>query len=107
VISTNYELQTDLPLTQDGALEPEDPNVQQGVGGTLPASRYEVEESRPLHMGRYPMETIKRVDEPTTLIIREEIQRVPKRGDFFMRAGAGDIGEAAKREYGAATGDAN
>jgi len=98
VISTNYELQTDLPLAQDGSLEPDDPDVEQGVGGTLPASRYEVEESRPVHLGRYPMETIKRVDEPTTLIIREEIQRVPKRGDFFTRAAAGDLGEAAKRE---------
>ena len=28
---------------------------------------------RPLHMGRYPMEKIKRVDEPTTLIIEDEV----------------------------------
>jgi len=69
-----------------------------GVGGTLPEWRYETEESRPLHLGRYPMETLKRVDEPTTLVIREEIQRIPKRGDFFKRAAAGDLGETAKRE---------
>jgi ferredoxin len=98
VISTAYELQADLPLAQDGALEPADPDVREGVGGTLPTSRYVGEESRPLHLGPYPMETIKRVDEPTTLIIREEIQRIPKRGDFFTRAAAGDMGEAAKRE---------
>jgi ferredoxin len=44
------------------------------------------------------METIKRVAEPTTLVLREEIQRVPKRGDFFKRAEAGDLGEKARRE---------
>src|SRR5208282_2473258 len=69
-----------------------------GEGGTLPAWRYEVENARPMHWGRYPMETIKRVDEPTTLVIRQEIRRVSKRGDFFTRALAGDLGEAAKRE---------
>ena len=98
VVTTEYELKPDLPLAQDGPLEPDDPDVRLGTGGTLPASRYDEEESRPVHLGRYPMETIKRVDEPTTLIIRNEIQRVPKRGDFFMRAAAGDLGEAAKRE---------
>jgi ferredoxin len=97
-ISTDYELEPDLPLAQDGPLEPDDPDVRLGLGGTLAASRYDLEESRPVHLGRYPMETLRRVDEPTTLIIRSEIQRVPKRGDFFMRAAAGDLGEAAKRE---------
>jgi ferredoxin len=98
VVSCDYELKPDLPLAHDGPLEPDDASVQMGVGGTLPAWRYETEESRPLHLGRYPMETIKRIDEPTTLVIREEIQRIPKRGDFFKRAAAGDLGEAAKRE---------
>jgi ferredoxin len=87
-----------LPLASDGPLEAQDADVVQGVGGTLPASRYQEEESRPMHLGRYPLETIKRVDEPTTLVIREEIQRVPKRADFFTRALAGDMGEVVKRE---------
>jgi ferredoxin len=98
VVSTDYALAADVPLAQDGALEPSDAEVAAGVGGTLPASRYQQEESRPMHFGRYPMETIKRVPEPTTLVIREEIGRVPKRGDFFTRALAGDLGEAPKRE---------
>jgi ferredoxin len=98
VVSCVYELESDLPLAQDGPLEPDDAAVKMGVGGTLPEWRYETEESRPLHLGRYPMETLKRVDEPTTLVIREEIQRIPKRGDFFKRAAAGDLGETAKRE---------
>jgi ferredoxin len=39
------------------------------------------------------MERIKRVDEPTTLVLREEIRRMPKRADLFTRALAGDLGE--------------
>jgi ferredoxin len=97
-VSTDYALAADLPLAQDGPLEPEDAEVAQGIDGTLPASQYAEEEARPMHLGRYPMETIKRVAEPTTLIIREEIGRVPKRADFFTRALAGDMGEAPKRE---------
>ncbi len=31
---------------------------------------------RAMHLGRFPMEKIKRVAEPTTLIIDEEVQRV-------------------------------
>ncbi len=34
----------------------------------------------------------------STLILRDEIVRVPKRGDFFKRAQAGDLGEKAQRE---------
>ena len=41
--------------------------------------------NRPLHMGRFPMEKIKQVDEPTTLITGD-IKRVPKRAGFFVRA---------------------
>ena len=98
VVSTEYELAVDLPLAETGPLEPDDPAVQMGVGGTLPAWRYDVESSRAVHLGRYPMEGIERVREPTTLIVREEIQRVPKRADFFKRAAAGDLGDAAQRE---------
>jgi len=42
------------------------------------------------------METLKRVPEPTTLILREEIVRNSKRADLFTRALAGDLGEKAK-----------
>ena len=98
VVSTDYALAPDMPLAQEGPLEPDDPEVALGVGGTLPAARYAEDELRPMHLGRYPMEMLKRVPEPTTLVIREEIGRVPKRGDFFTRAQAGDLGEAAQRE---------
>lgn len=53
--------------------------------------------NRPLHLGPYRMEKIKRVDAPTTLIIEDEVKRVPKRGDGFERATRGDYGEQQQR----------
>jgi ferredoxin len=97
-VTTSYGFQPDAPLAADAELHPADPDIYMGVGGTRPAWEYEEEEKRPLHFGRYPMETIRRVAEPTTLVIREEIQRLSKRADFFKRAEAGDIGERAQRE---------
>lgn len=50
------------------------------------------------HLGKYPMETIKRVDHPTTRIDADRIPRVPLRGAFFTRPFFGDLGERAKTE---------
>jgi ferredoxin len=97
-VTTSYRLGTDLPLAQDAVLHPRDPDIYVGVDGTRPGWEYDEEESRPVHMGRYPMETIKHVATPTTLVIREEIARLPKRADFFQRAEAGDMGERPQRE---------
>jgi ferredoxin len=44
------------------------------------------------------MEKIKRVDQPTTLVLRDEIKRMPKRADLFSRALAGDLGEKPQQE---------
>ena len=41
---------------------------------------------KPPHLGKYPMEKIKRVDKTTTLIIEDEIKRVPMRANGFFRA---------------------
>ena len=38
------------------------------------------------------------MSEPTTLIMADEIPRVPKRAEFFARARAGDLGDKAHRE---------
>ncbi len=95
-VSTEYAIAADLPLSPDADLYPADPDIYMGTDGTLPGWRYAEEEKRPLHLGRYPMETIKRVDQPTTLVIENEIGRVSKRGDFFSRALAGDMGERPK-----------
>ena len=53
--------------------------------------------NRPKHLGKYPMEWIKRVDHPTTLIT-ENIKRVAKRADFFVRAFHQDLGSKPGRE---------
>ena len=49
-------------------------------------------------MSRYPMEWVKRVEKPTTLILEDEVPRVPKRAAFFERARFGDLGAKAERE---------
>ena len=45
---------------------------------------------RPLHLGAYPMEKIKRVEKTTTLIIDDEVKRTPARANGFIRARFGD-----------------
>jgi reductive dehalogenase len=52
---------------------------------------------RPMHLGAFPMEKLKRVDVPTTLITGD-IKRVPKRADGFVRAFFGDLGPKPKTE---------
>ena len=52
---------------------------------------------RPMHMGKFPMEKIRRVDKPTTLIT-DDVKRVPKRAGFFVRAFYGDLGKKPGEE---------
>lgn len=97
-VSCSYAMACDAPLAATGPLEPQDAAVLMGLDGSLPAWWATEQEQRPLHLGRYPMEKIKRVPQPTTAVFRDLIQRVPKRGDFFKRAAAGDMGAKAKEE---------
>ena len=98
VVTTNYELACDAPLVASGPLEPDDPAVRMGKAGTRPHWWDAELDRRPLHLGRYPMEKIPRSQKPSTLVLAGEIRRIPKRGDFFKRAQAGDLGEKAQRE---------
>ena len=50
------------------------------------------------HLGKYPMETVKRVDKRTTRIYAENILQVLLRGAFFTRPFFGDLGARAKEE---------
>jgi ferredoxin len=95
VVTTSYEMAADLPLA---ALDWPTAEAYMGKPGTRPGWTEAEEAKRPLHMGRYAMEKIKRVDEPTTLVLRDEIKRMPKRADLFTRALAGDLGEKPARE---------
>ena len=52
---------------------------------------------RPMHLGKYPMETIKRVEHPT-IRISDQVPRVSKRAHIFVRARHGDLGPKPQRE---------
>ena len=95
VVTTDYEVEPDLPLA---SLDWPGIEAYMGTGGTRPGWTEAEEGKRPLHLGRYEMERIKRVDEPTTLVLRDEIKRMPKRADLFSRALAGDLGEKPQKE---------
>ncbi len=98
VVTTDYPLEVDLPIAPAASLDWPDESAYMGTAGTRPGFEDAELAQRPVHMGRYPMERIKRADQPTTLILRDEIQRVPKRADLFTRALAGDLGERPKKE---------
>jgi ferredoxin len=98
VVTTGYAMAADLPLAPDAPLGWPDSDAYLGTAGTRPGFEDEELARRPLHLGRWPMERIPRVDEPTTLVQRQEIQRVPKRADLFTRALAGDLGARAQQE---------
>ena len=66
-------------------------------------ARWTQRTGRPLHLGRYPMEKIKRVPQPTTRIT-DDVPRMPKRANFFVRSGKGDLGEKQQREVRRFTG---
>ncbi|MEM7092439.1 MAG: 4Fe-4S dicluster domain-containing protein [Actinomycetota bacterium] len=96
VVTTDMELDPDAPLAKRGRLA-ELRSTQAigwllGRGGTRAGFGRLNGDHRPLHRGRYPMERIKRVQEPTTLIIPEEVRRVPVRAGGFPRAAHGDMG---------------
>jgi len=102
VVSTEMEIAADAPLAPRGLRDEfrstRSPAWMLGVGGTRAGFGRLNGDHRPLHMGRYPMERIRRVDEPTTLIIPEEIQRVPVRAGGFPRAAHGDMGPKFQKD---------
>ncbi len=89
-ISTSLAMEPDLPLAGDS-------------GARRRAARQTPFAKREFRKGPHPFETIRRVDQPTTLIDGHRVPRFPKRADFFARALFGDLGEqvqeAAKGGY--------
>jgi reductive dehalogenase len=95
-VTTDYALATDLPLAPDarvGRLR-----YWFGINGATSGRERNRQANRATHLSRYPMEQVKRVDEPTTLILADEVPRVPKRAEFFMRSRMGDLGPKAQQE---------
>ncbi len=98
VVTTDLDIACDVPIAADESLDWPDTEAWLGVGGTRPGFEDDDLAQRPVHLGRSPMERIRRVAQPTTMIDRARIQRVPKRADLFTRALAGDLGPRAQQE---------
>jgi reductive dehalogenase len=96
-VSTDYALAVDLPLRAD-ALRAGGLRYWWGINGAQSGRERKRRARRPSHLSAYPMETVKRVERPTTLILDDEVPRVPKRAAFFQRALHGDLGDKAKKE---------
>ena len=105
-VSTSLHMEIDSPLA-DGCgksgLRSHGPAWHVGLGSERRAGTSIPFEGREYRKGPHPFESIKRVDEPTTLIDGNRIPRFPKRSDFFARSLFGDLGkpvqEAAKGAY--------
>jgi reductive dehalogenase len=105
VVTTDYVVAADAPLAPEtfaSRWRSHGPAWWLGLGDTRAGWRRINggldHPHRPLHLGPAPLEKIKRVPEPTTLVIAHEISRQPKRANFFTRALMGDLGEKAKHE---------
>lgn len=96
VVSTNYELATDTPFKQGSRINQF--SHWRGINGAMSSREINRRKKRQSHLSRYPMEQVKRVERPTTLILDDEVPRVPKRAAFFARAAHGDLGAKAKKE---------
>lgn len=97
VVTTDYQLAIDTPLAS---------NVKRakglaywlGFGGSVPGIEWNRRAKRASHLSAYPLEQVRRVDRPTTVIIDDEVPQVSKRAEFFERAARGDLGEKSKIE---------
>ena len=98
-VTTDMALEADLPLAKKRFLEG---GVAWwlGAGGTETRWSRAAARRRPGEWGRYPMESVRRVPEATTLIIDDEVPRMPKRSNGFYRGKKGDFGEKVAREFG-------
>ncbi len=97
VVTTDYELATDRPL-HASALHAKGLAYWLGINGAQSGRERNRQNKRAMHLSRFPMETVKRVARPTTLILDDEVPQVPKRAAFFQRALHGDLGDKAKAE---------
>ena len=97
VVTTDYALATDLPL-HASALNAKGLAYWFGRNGAQSGRERNRQRKRATHLSRFPMEQVKRVERPTTLILDDEVPRVSKRAAFFQRALHGDLGDKAKIE---------
>ncbi|MEO8144485.1 MAG: reductive dehalogenase domain-containing protein [Betaproteobacteria bacterium] len=98
IVTTSEPLAADLPLSGKQSLLEGGLGWWLGSGGSETWWERWLASRRPSDGSRFPMEDIKRVPKTTTLILEDEVPRVPKRANFFTRALNGDLGEKAQRE---------
>jgi len=98
VVTTTMALADDGPLARGAAGGARDFKWWLGAGGTRPGFEGRPFSGRPFQLGPYPMETVERVSQPTTLIDAPNVPRVPKRHDMFVRAAIGDLGNKARHQ---------
>lgn len=99
VVTSDYALNTDVPLHRS-ARKARDLNYYLGLSGAVSGLERWRRRRRPSHLGPYPVESLKRVDKPTTVIFEDEVPRVPSRANFYLRAGLGDLSDKTKQEAG-------
>ena len=96
VVTTDYALAVDAPLAVNAKISPL--RYWWGVNGAVSGRERRRCAKRRSDLSRYPMEWVRRVEQPTTLILEDEVPRVPQRANFFVRAAHGDLGAKAQRE---------
>lgn len=96
VVSTELELATDEMLDAQQARIAKGFRWWFGFDGARSRRTWPRYKKRPYHMGSYPMESIRRRETTTTRINGDEVPRIPKRHDMFMRADAGELGRKAQ-----------
>jgi reductive dehalogenase len=97
VVTTNYALIEDLPLD---AIPQNAKNLSYklGLSGAVSGMERWRRKRRPSHLGPYPVETLKRVEELTTEVFEDEVPRVPSRTNMYVRTAFGDLSQKAKNE---------
>ncbi|MEM6710063.1 MAG: reductive dehalogenase domain-containing protein [Pseudomonadota bacterium] len=97
-ITAELELAVDRPLDPNAgsALAQAGWHWLVGIGGCRSLLERWRSRQRPDHTSRYPMERLRRVTQPTTVIHADEVPRVAMRANFFTRAGHGDLGPKAR-----------
>ncbi|MGI9204822.1 MAG: hypothetical protein ACR2Q3_12485, partial [Woeseiaceae bacterium] len=97
-ISIDYDLAIDQPLQANTLKNARGIAYWLGYGGCTSGLERWRRQRRPTHFSKFAMETVDRVDRPTTLIIDDEVPRVPKRASFFERPVHGDLGKKTQHE---------
>src|SRR6266568_4588883 len=99
VVTTNLEMAPDVPLRHQSSSDRlRAKGLGWWIGSASPKNaRNRIDfAKRPFSGSRYPVEKLKRVEKPTTLIDEDRIPRSPKSSEFFLRAAFGDLGKAAQ-----------